>query len=186
MGSSRAHHYVIPDSLSSSAFNLSHNGMGIGFQACLVDVISQSDALPNKYLLLEIEPEEFVIDEKPLLFDVQFMNRYYRRNKYVRSQINRINNYEFLKYTFRSFPLNGNIPSLAKNTIKSIRKNPTHKGYSPAWQSANDSTRTMITAARRRRKDYSFERNQRLDRVYSNGLQYLRHVWKYAEIKMWN
>ncbi|NNF02473.1 MAG: hypothetical protein HKN22_07290 [Bacteroidia bacterium] len=184
MGSSRAHHYVIPDSLSDSAFNLSHNGMGIGYQACLIDVLKQEEALPNKYLFLEIEPEEFVVDEKPLLYDIQFINRYYRQNEYVRSQINRISKYEFLKYLFRSFPLNGKIPSLAKNTIKTMRGDfSTYDGYSPAWPSKDDSLRTVITAARRSKKDKTYEREQRLDRENSEGLKYLNHIVKICKEK---
>lgn len=178
MGSSRAHHYVIPDSLGTSAFNLSHNGMGIGFQTCLIDVLEQKAQLPSKYLLLEIAPEEFVADEQMLLYDVQFLNRYYRSNEYVRSQINRIGKYEFIKYFFRSFPLNGKLPSLINNSIKTLREGASlsHNGYSAALPTPNDSLRTMITSERKKKRDAKFDKNMVFNREKSHGVDFLNHT----------
>ena len=132
LGSSRAHHHVIPDSISSRTFNLSHNGMRIGFQAGLIEVLSKTKLLPDSLLLLHIEPESFVAPNRDLLLEFQYLKYYYNSNKYIKSNIDKLSKFEKVKYWLSIYRFNGTIPSLIRNSLKSVKKPNRHDlGFAP-------------------------------------------------------
>lgn len=147
IGSSRAHHHVIPDSLSSSAYNLSHNGMSVAFQAGLVSVLDQHDAMPRKVLLLHVDPEEILSDEDG--GDIRFLRRYHTSVPYVAERINGLHPLE--RYAFWSdvHRFNGMVPGLLRTWIKpSAPGADTDRGYVRRPDQVMDPTRTVHTAGK--------------------------------------
>jgi hypothetical protein len=145
IGSSRAHHHVIPDSLSSSAYNLSHNGMSVAFQAGLVSVLAQHDAMPKKVLLLHVDPEEFLSDQAG--GDIRFLRRYYGSVPYVKDRINELHPLE--RYAFWSdvHRFNGMVPGLLRTWWKpATPEADPDRGYVQRPDQPMDATRTIHTA----------------------------------------
>ncbi|MTI29524.1 hypothetical protein, partial [Xanthovirga aplysinae] len=132
MGSSRAHHTLIPDSISVSTFNLSHNGMSLGFHTALLDVLEKENHLPRSGLILQIEPEEFFRSNSQMGKDVQFLKYYYKKNDFIRNRIGEIGRFESLKYFLDLHSFNGNVLSLVKNYLMTLKNGiPDNNGFVP-------------------------------------------------------
>ncbi len=147
IGSSRAHHHVIPDSLSSNAYNLSHNGMSVAFQAGLVAVLDQYDALPTRILLLHVDPEEALLDQGR--GDIRFLRRFYGSVPYVTDRIDALHPFE--RYAFWSdvHRFNGMVPGLLRTWWQPDPPlSDQGRGYVQRPDQPMDATRTLHTAAR--------------------------------------
>lgn len=183
MGSSRAHHNLIPDSVGNSCFNLSHNGMSVAFQAGLIDALAQQNALPKQYLILQLEPEELMTDAMKLNKDIQYLKYYYHDNDFVRDEINAIGRYEYAKYYFRSYKFNGTFFSVIKNAIYTKRNPPgIINGFEGRPQTERDSFLTLVSL-----KSYLEQTPQPLPLFEinrkNNGLFYLSHIIRLCKAK---
>lgn len=145
MGSSRAHHHVIPDSLSPRAYNLSHNGMSVSFQAALVAVLSEKNALPEHTLLLHVDPDDALLTGAE--GDVRYLRRYHGEVSYVTERINALHALERYAYWSYAYRFNGMIPGLLRNLLASdaVVEDPA-RGYVQRPDQPMDAERTRYTA----------------------------------------
>lgn len=142
IGNSRAYRHFDPDSLSDNGYNLSHNGMHLPFHAGVVALLDGWKKMPDT-LLLQVEPSSFVFFKEDDIDsdEVSYLNNYYNKSEYIKSQINDISKYERVKYFFSSYQFNGKVPGLLKSLLSSKNINATRNGFSPLKYNASDSLR---------------------------------------------
>ncbi|MBX9853390.1 MAG: hypothetical protein K2X86_16715, partial [Cytophagaceae bacterium] len=145
MGSSRSRNHLVPDSMDVSCYNLSHNGMGIAYQAALLDVLDKKGRLPSKYLLLQLEPYSIFLKDSFITREIQYLKYYYHSNQYVKSELDRVDKYEFVKQGFSCYKFNGILPSIIKNNIILINSHyvNTFKGFQGNDPAPDDSLNTV-------------------------------------------
>lgn len=144
MGSSRAQHTVIPDSIGNSCFNLSHNGMEIGFHVALLDILAQQNALPNKKVLLQIEKSNFTDKSKSLIREISYLKYYHPSNEVVQTNIDSTEYLSKIKYLFGTYKYNGIVLSLLKNNFfTTLNYNSKYDGFVPIAPDPMDSARTV-------------------------------------------
>lgn len=132
VGSSRVMHHVDTRLFSENTYNLSHASMHIGFQAALIDVLEQQKKLPKKVLFLHIEANELgEKSEKSLREEIQYLNYYYSKNEYIKSEINKISTFEFVKHWSKLYSFSGYSSLLITNPIQNINTKPLPRGYHP-------------------------------------------------------
>ncbi len=159
MGNSRALYQIIPDSISPTAFNISHAGMGPGFQTGLLSILAQKNRLPKK-ILLHIEPSDFTTEQSNT--DIQNLKFYYHENSYVRDQINRISKYEKYKYWFSMYRYNGRLMPLIKNLVLN-REETNLGGYEWISPTPHDSINTIYSYEKAKAyKEAAFNQDQLL------------------------
>lgn len=145
LGSSRAHHHVIPDSLSRTAYNLSHNGMSVAFQAGLVAVLNERHALPARTLLLHLDPDDALLDQAN--GDIRFLRRYYGSVPYVTDQMNELHPFERVAFWSDTYRFNGMLPGLLRTWLLSpAAVNDGARGYVQRADQVEDAERTLFTA----------------------------------------
>lgn len=145
LGSSRAHHHVIPDSLSPEAYNLSHNGMSVAFQAALVAVLNERSALPSRTLLVHVDPDDALLDQAN--GDVRFLRRYHGSVPYVTDRINALHPFEKVAFWSDTYRFNGMFPGLLRTLLLSPSEvNDGARGYVERADQAQDAERTVFTA----------------------------------------
>jgi hypothetical protein len=145
LGSSRAHHHVIPDSLSPTAYNLSHNGMSVAFQAALVAVLSDRNAMPSRTLLLHVDPDDALLDNAN--GDVRFLRRFYGSVPYVTVRINELHPLERVAFWSDMYRFNGMVPGLLRTWLMpapTVRND--QRGYVRRADQPQDAERTRFTA----------------------------------------
>lgn len=159
MGNSRALYQIIPDSISPTAFNISHAGMGPGFQTGLLSILAQKNRLPKK-ILLHIEPSDFTTEQSNT--DIQNLKFYYHENSYVRDQINRISKYEKYKFWFSMYRYNGRLMPLIKNLVLN-REEAKLGGYEWISPTPQDSINTIYSYEKAKAyKEAAFDQDQLL------------------------
>lgn len=132
IGSSRTMNHVDTRMFSNRTYNLSHAAMHIGFQAALLDVLEQKNKLPRKCLLIQIEADEiekYTFQE--LRKDIYQLNYYYSKNQFVKSEINKISTFEFIKHCSKLYSYSGYSSLLITNPIQGINEKPSMTGYAP-------------------------------------------------------
>jgi hypothetical protein len=136
---------VIPDSLSPTAYNLSHNGMSVAFQAGLVAVLDQYDAMPTRVLLLHVDPEEALMDQAG--GDIRFLRRYYGSVPYVTDRINGLHPLERCAFWSDVHRFNGMVPGLLRAWWgPAAPRTAQGRGYVQRPDQPTDATRTLHTA----------------------------------------
>ncbi|MFT5777429.1 MAG: hypothetical protein ACI837_000361, partial [Crocinitomicaceae bacterium] len=129
IGSSRMAHHVDPEFFGDGAYNLSKNGMHIGYQAAVVDLLEQNHRLPSNVLVLHLEPEDMLLQyAEKLDADLHSLRYYYGSNDYITEEINNYSRFEFMKYYSELYRHSGNGISLIVNASQS---RPSSNGYTP-------------------------------------------------------
>ncbi len=132
IGSSRTMNHVDTRKFSNHTYNLSSAAMHIGYQAALLDVLEQKNKLPSKCLLIQIEADElekYTVQE--LRKDIYQLNYYYSKNQFVKSEINKISTFEFIKHWSKLYSYSGYSSLLITNPMQGINEKPSITGYAP-------------------------------------------------------
>jgi len=157
--------------------------MSIGFQAALADILADKDALPRKYLILHVEPEDMMENVPELRKNIQYLKYYYYKNTFVKTELNKISRFEFLKYYFHSYIYNGTLFSLIKNTLNT-RNNPVAfgNGFERQERSAGSNQLEIFTSqsefAKRRKREPAFDGDS-----INKGIFYLSHIIDLCHLK---
>lgn len=153
MGSSRAHHAVVPTLLIGDCYNLSHNGMNVVFQAGLVDVLDAADAIPHHLLLLQLQPEDLMVGDDALRH-MQYLKYYHGRAPYITSTIDSLRWSEPIKYLAGAYRFNGAALTIPLNAARSLQQRvDTDLGYDPLPVRPEDSAAVVLTAMREQQRD---------------------------------
>ena len=148
IGSSRAHHVVMPSVLSPGAYNLSHNGMNVVFQSGLVDVLAHKEALPRDLLLLQLQPEDLIIGSAADRH-MQYLRYHHGRNAYITAVIDRLSWSEPLKYLAPAYRFNGTALTVLLNASRSRSETLQGDGFEPhPTGGAADSSKVILTMER--------------------------------------
>jgi hypothetical protein len=145
MGNSRSLYQVIPDSFSTTAFNLSHAGMGPAFQTGLLSVLADRQRLPDT-ILLHIEPSDFSSEQSNQ--DVLQLKYYYTSNAVVKKYTDAVAPLEKYKLISECYRFNGRVLPLIKNFLIGTPTTPGSNGYEPISPSPADSMTTRYSYAR--------------------------------------
>jgi len=165
IGSSRVMNHVDTRLFSDKAYNLSHASMHIGFQAALIDVLEKERKLPKKTLFLHIEANELGdSSDKSLLEEIQYLNYYYSENDFIKSEINQISSFEFVKHWSKLYRFSGYSSLLITNPIQNINQKPLSGGFHPLM---NQNFNSEI--------DPNFKKNFDLSNPF---FKYLNHISK--------
>lgn len=150
MGSSRAHHAVIPALLTPGCYNLSHNGMNVVFQAGLVDVLDAAGAMPRELLLLQLQPEDLMVGSEALRH-MQYLKYHHGRVPYITTTIDGLRWSERIKYLAGAYRFNGAALTIPLNAVRSRgEREDTEQGYEPLPARPEDSAAVVLTAMRER------------------------------------
>ncbi len=143
MGNSRSLYQIIPDSIGTDVYNLSHAGMGPAFQTGLLSILVNQEKIPDT-ILLHLEPYDFLGDQSNK--DIQNLKYYYGKDSLVTQLINKISPTEKYKFTSALYRYNGRAISLFKNFIQTTNNNVNNNGYEPLLPQPSDSTNTLYSA----------------------------------------
>ena len=156
LGSSRADHHVIPDSLLPfNAFNLGIGGAGIAYTECVASILNQYGKKPE-VLLLHLDEKDFLVDPKheERFGGVSTLGYYYGKNEVTTGYLKSATDYPRLKYAFKTFRYNGRFIDLLKDYYVSTSKNTQHyDGFDPIAPTSMDSVKTLFSANTDRKID---------------------------------
>jgi hypothetical protein len=121
VGSSRVNTMVDNQSISKGSSNLSKAGKHVYYNLAILYLLKQYQKFPKDKILLNIELEDFLIEnEERLLDDVYYLKYYYHTNRYIKDKINSVSIYEPIKFLSKSYLFNGENFKLFTNQLQSI------------------------------------------------------------------
>ena len=121
VGSSRVNTMIDNKKINPNAVNISKPSKHLYYNCAVIHLLKQYDKLPENLIILNLEPEDFYIEnENDLLEDVYYLKYYYNSNKYINEKINEISIYEPLKFLSKSYPFNGENFKLFTNQFQNI------------------------------------------------------------------
>ncbi len=127
LGNSRAMHHLIPDSLSASAYSLTHNGLSFIFHAGLFDLVSSS-AESGDTVVFHLEPDE-LYDRVSFYQDIRFLKYHYNRSDVIREYTSDLSPYEGIKHWLSLYNFNSISLNVVKGAIDTYLNGPSSKGF---------------------------------------------------------
>lgn len=181
MGSSRANHHLMPDSLGISAYNLGWGGTEIMFQYGLLSILEKENKLPQKIILAIEENDYFYSNEMKsdtanIAANISSLKYYYDKNEAVKKMIDSVSATNRYKYLLKSFQYNGNMGSLLISFFNSRKNKAKLNGYEPFSFDKQDSLKVLLMAAENG-KTKSLRKNQ----INSRAFFYLEKIAKLCE-----
>ena len=144
VGTSRAIHMIIPDSIGKSVRVLGQQQKNLFYHHSVISLLAQHRKLPRKVLILNIEVSDLYLENAGrLLQQVSSLSYFYNKNEVVKSYINRIGSYEPIKYLSSLYRHNSNGVLLFTNPLQNICPSSGDNGYIPLQRGPLDSVRTM-------------------------------------------
>lgn len=132
MGSSRMGCHIDPRKLSISNYNLSEPSMHIYFFAGVVDILDEYKKLPNKTLVLHIEPFALLESVKnQFTKEINELRYYYHKSAFIKTEIDKQNYFEFIKYKSSLYKHNGRISKLVFGPYQTTNVKISNKGFYP-------------------------------------------------------
>ena len=142
IGSSRAIHMIIPDSLGKSSRILGQQQKNLYYHHAVLSILNDENKLPEKQLILNIELTDLFMERKQrLLQQVQSLSFFYHRNQTVQQYIDQIDRYEHFKHLSYLYRHNSNGLLLLTNPLQEICPGTGKKGYMPLYPGPLDSLR---------------------------------------------
>lgn len=130
MGSSRMLYHIDPSLFGPEAYNLSKNGMHIGYQAAALDLLKQHNKLPTNTLILHIEPDDLLGSSMDKIYDdIHSLRHYYGENDFITKMINRRSFFEHFKYWSELYRHNGRGLQLLTKPSQKTTLWPTENGF---------------------------------------------------------
>lgn len=169
VGSSCSLHHIDPKDFGENSYNLSQQGMHLGYHTAVIDILYHSNKLPSKLLLLHVEAGDiYMSQEKEIIDNIRRLNYYYDKNTFIRNNINSISSSEYLKYYFTSYRHNKNATKLIANFLKNDKNTPKNKGFIPLTPTNLDSVRI----------DFTQEKNNKLmkQKINPKAIQFITHI----------
>jgi hypothetical protein len=172
LGSSRALHHVVPDSFDLDCFVLASQNKHLHYQSCLVDILQKKKKLPKNMLVIHIEPEDFFKENEELLKeDAFYLNYYYDKNDYLRSEINSVMKFEKCKYFFELTRHNGQITEILNHRLHHKGFVPKQKGFIPV-ESVQGAFKRRLNDSQCNEEEGSFKKED----ISPKALRYLNHI----------
>lgn len=132
MGSSRTLHHIDSKRMGPSTYNLSKQGMSIGYQTAVISLLDQYNKLPRKLLIVDIPAAAMSSGSNESINEhIHHLKYYYNKNEFIHQEIQQRSKFEFIKYWLSSYRFNGNSSLLITNPIQHIGDRPYLGGYLP-------------------------------------------------------
>jgi hypothetical protein len=148
LGSSRVLDNLDPEVFGPNTYNLAQAQRHLGWFAAVVDLLVQRKKMPQKLLVINIEPEDFNLNGGyDLMSDIHYLKYYHGKNQFITDEINCSSRFEQLKFLSSTFRHNGEGMLLITNPWQGIGFLPDRKGFLPMPSSPEDSARVMATIA---------------------------------------
>ncbi len=177
IGNSRCAHHIVPNQISSSAYNLSHNGMSLIFHTGLIDQLVNNEDIKIDTILLHIETHEAYKASSASRKDIQHLKYYFDKNKWVKDEISKLSRFEAIKYWFSSYMWNGKLMSVINNRIKSELLVAPEKGYVATLPTNRDSINVVWSL----NKSKSIQ-GREVGAVNNEFEKYINHVKKICDV----
>lgn len=149
VGSSFVLNQLNPSDFGQNSFNLSRQGVHIGFNTGIIDLLDKSNKLPEKTLILHIDPDNLNYRKKDLIAaNLLKLKYYYHKNSFIKENINSISTSEHLKYYLTVYRHNGHVLQLLSNLLSNKNTISRNKGFAPLKGTDKDSLRVDNTYKR--------------------------------------
>lgn len=143
LGSSRVSTMIAADSIGKSVLNLASSGKHFYYNASVIHLMEKYNKLPKKVLILNLEAEDFYIENKASLIDnVFYLKYYYDKERFIKNSIDSKSSYEKYKFMLSSYKFNGENFLIVTNQFQNICDNE-HENYTPLNPTMYDSLKVM-------------------------------------------
>lgn len=180
IGTSRAIHMIIADSLGSRTMVMGQQQKNLFYHHAVVSILEQYKKLPKKVLIVNIEVEDLYKErEVRLLQQVSSLAFFYNKNTVVKTYLNRAGPYERIKFLSSIYRHNQNGLLLITNPIQNICPSHGNKGYIPLFPTKMDKIR--IENGLKDSKKYSYSE---VNREFRSVLGELKKICLKNKIKL--
>lgn len=179
VGSSRVNTMIDNQLISKGSANVAKPSKHLYYNLAIIQLLQQYNKLPKSKLILNVELEDFILDnEKMLLDDVYYLKYYYHTNRFIHDKINDVSIYEPIKFLSRSYLFNGENFKLFTNQLQNICDEDIN-GYYPLnsmiskQKFSNDSS------------EYLFNANQKMNQNAFRELFNVQQICQSKKLKLY-
>lgn len=181
IGSSRAIHMIVPDSLGQNTKILGQQQKRLYYHHSIMSILDQHKKLPKKVLILNIEVDDIYLEhEQRLLNQVTSLSYFYNKNNIVTSYLNKSGKYERLKYLSSIYRHNDKGLLLLTNPLQNICHSIGNKGYIPLHPTKFDQIR-IVKGLKEDSVKYSYSI---INAEFKNVIHDLKVICKKNHIKL--
>lgn len=179
IGSSRVNTMIDNQLISKGSVNLSKPGKHLYYNLAIFHLLKQYHKLPQSKIILNIELEDFLIEnEMRLVDDVYYLKYYYHKNSYIQNKINKNSIYEPIKFLSKSYLFNGENFKLFTNQFQNICDEEIN-GYYPL-----NSTILNSKYAKESSK-WLLNSNEKINYMAFREIVYIQQICKLKKIKLY-
>ncbi len=179
VGSSRVNTMIDNQLISKGSANVAKPSKHLYYNLAIIQLLQQYNKLPKSKLILNVELEDFILDnEKMLLDDVYYLKYYYHTNRFIHDKINDVSIYEPIKFLSKSYLFNGENFKLFTNQLQNICDDNIN-GYYPL--SSTISIQKYSTDSSR----YLLNSNQKINQNAFKELYRVRQICQSKKIKFY-